>query len=96
LSIWVRKIVGDKSENQIKLADGCWDLGDLFKELERWILDSASDLESADGWIADVGFSPRKGANGGGPILSPGVMKICVEKDISIYLSEYDDRDENA
>ncbi|MDN7123447.1 hypothetical protein J6I90_00960 [Pseudidiomarina sp. 1APP75-32.1] len=96
MSIWVRKVIRGKSENQLKLADDCWDLRDLFKEFERWVLESAPDLEPGDGWIVDIGFSARKGANGGGPILSPHLMRVCAEKGISIYLSEYDDLEENA
>lgn len=96
MSIWIRKVVGEASENHLKLAEGCWDLRELFKEFEAWALESAPHLDPGDGWIADIGFSPREGANGGGPILSPQIMGVCVENGISIYLSEYDDREENA
>lgn len=96
MSIWIRKITGNKSENFLKLGKDVWDLRDLYILFESWVTKEGPNLNSREGWIADIGFSPRAGASGGGPILTPEVMKICVEKNISIYLSEYDDREENV
>ena len=93
LSIRVRKIVGDSSENVISLGADSWDLRELFTIFEEWLITNGASLEAGDGWIVDVGFSPRRGASGGGPIISPNIMSLCVEKRISIYLSEYDDSD---
>ena len=45
-------------------------------------------------WIADVGFSPRVDACGGGPILKVELMQKCVDLNIEIYLSEYTEDDD--
>ncbi|MGE9294033.1 MAG: hypothetical protein ACQKBW_10505 [Puniceicoccales bacterium] len=39
--------------------------------------------------IADIGFCHRNDAAGGGDALSVELMKLCVEVDLDIYLSEY-------
>lgn len=96
LSIWVRRIVGDSSENVIRLGVDSWDLRELFKIFEKWLITCGASLEAGEGWIVDIGFSPRPGASGGGPIISPDIMSLCVEKRISIYLSEYGDSDGEA
>lgn len=94
MSIWIRKIFGDKSENYLKLAEDDWDLRSQFKTFESWLKSGANALEADAQWIADIGFSPRYGACGGGPVISSEVMKICLDKKITIYLSEYDSSDE--
>jgi hypothetical protein len=40
-------------------------------------------------YIADVGFSIRENACGGGAILSPEAMTIMGKLGIKLYLSEY-------
>ncbi|SQH75380.1 conserved protein of unknown function [Shewanella benthica] len=40
-------------------------------------------------YVADIGFSPRKGAAGGGAVISTGAMKIMLSIGMELYLSEY-------
>lgn len=94
MSIWIRKIVGDKSESYLKLAEDDWDLRSQFKTFETWLKSSTNALEADAQWIADIGFSPRDGACGGGPVISREIMKFCLNKKITIYFSEYDSSDE--
>jgi len=90
MAIWIRKIKGDTSENYLKLADGDWNLRTQFEVFESWLKCDAGNLKSDEMWIADIGFAPREGALGGGPIISLEMMKICLDKQITIYLSEYE------
>jgi hypothetical protein len=93
LSIWISKLEDGKREGVLKLGEDSWELPELFKLFEHWLLNDSNDLSSNVQWIADIGFSPRAGANGGGPIISLDLMQSCIDKNISIYLSEYGDRD---
>jgi len=94
LSIWIRKVTDGNSENYVRLAEESWDLPELFKIFENWLTEHADNLPSGHQWIADIGFTPREGANGGGPILSVQLMKKCTDLGMSIYLSEYNDEDD--
>ena len=89
MAIWIRKVVGEKSENYLKLAEDEWGLPVQFEVFEMWLKSGADDLDSSYQWIADIGFSPRDGASGGGPIISLEIMEICLSKRITIFLSEY-------
>ena len=93
MSIWIRKVEGKEQENYIELGTGEWDLRTLVKLFEKWLKNEGKELDDTVTWIADIGFSPREGANGGGPILSPEILSICVNKNMYLYLSEYDDRE---
>ena len=93
MSIWIRKITGDCAENHLKLGEDRWDLPSLFTVFESWLLEHSDTLEQGEGWVADIGFNPREGACGGGPIISIAIMEKCLHINMSIYLSEYDSRE---
>lgn len=79
----------DESNRQIAhLAKENWDLPTQIMKLEDWLLQSHSNLSQSN-YIADVGFSIRENACGGGAILSPEAMRIMGELGITLYLSEY-------
>lgn len=89
MAIWIRKVTGEKSENYLKLADEDWDLRSQFEVFESWLKSDAGALSSSEGWIADIGFTPREGACGGGPVISLEIMELCLANKITIFLSEY-------
>ena len=62
---------------------------DKWDELKKWLKTEAANLELGNEWIVDIGFSPREGALGGGPIISKEIMELCLKNNITIYLSEY-------
>jgi len=93
LSIWISTIENGQRSGVLKLGEESWELPALFKIFENWLLNDTATLDSKFEWIADIGFSPREGANGGGPIISQEIMKACIDKNISIYLSEYNDKE---
>ena len=93
MSIWISKIENGKRNGVLQLGKESWDLPELFKLFESWLLSEDLDIDTNFDWIADIGFSPREGANGGGPIVSQEIMKACIANNISIYLSEYNDQE---
>ena len=76
------------NEKIAHLAIDHWELPTQIKELESWLFENPLDL-SPSKYIADVGFSIRENACGGGAILSPEAMAIMGELGIKLYLSEY-------
>ena len=76
------------NEKIAHLAKDHWELPIQIEELESWLFENPLDL-SPSKYIADVGFSIRENACGGGAILSPEAMAIMGELDIKLYLSEY-------
>ncbi|GGI77469.1 hypothetical protein [Shewanella gelidii] len=81
------KVEGSKETITI-LSKGVWDLPTQIQELESWLFENSLNLPSSN-YIADVGFSIRENACGGGAILSPKVMSIMGKLGIKLYLSEY-------
>ena len=56
--------------------------------LEKWL--QRPDLKVTPGdLVADVGFSLRKDAGGGGPVVSCAMMRQMLALDMALYLSEY-------
>ncbi|MEM7020156.1 MAG: hypothetical protein AAF512_22790 [Pseudomonadota bacterium] len=91
MSCWIRKIVDGKAENFALLAADSWDLREQVEFFEKWLRDIDETLEDADSWIADIGFSPRSRATGGGPVVSLELMELCLRNKIEIFLSEYNE-----
>jgi hypothetical protein len=88
LSIYIWKVENGARVKKFHLAKEQWELPELFKVFELWLNEVGASLEHGE-WVADFGFSPRVGANGGGPIISTALMAKCLNIGISIYLSEY-------
>ncbi|MBB1387410.1 hypothetical protein H5119_18045 [Pseudoalteromonas sp. SG45-5] len=79
----------EESNKQVAhLAKEYWDLPTQITELEDWLFQNHFNL-SPSKYIADVGFSIRENACGGGAILSPEAMTIMGVLGIKLYLSEY-------
>ncbi|WP_444891819.1 hypothetical protein ACJJIE_11875 [Microbulbifer sp. TRSA001] len=89
MAIWIRKVVGQKSKNYLKLAKDDWNLISQFEAFESWLKTDAEDLDPNHEWIADIGFCPRDSASGGGPVITQEIMEICLSRRITIFLSEY-------
>ncbi len=76
------------TETITTLSKGVWDLPPQIQELESWLFENSSNLPPSS-YIADIGFSARENACGGGAILSPKAMSIMGKLGIKLYLSEY-------
>ena len=85
----IRRITEDGSENHVELCEDSWDLRAQIEALEEWLFSSEMNLDSSHHWVADVGFSHRANACGGGPPLTLNLMRKCLEYNIEIFLSEY-------
>ncbi len=70
------------------LCNDKWEMPAQIEALEKWLIENQSDLTSGD-YVADIGFSPRPGAAGGGAVLSVRTMKIMSDIGMNLYLSEY-------
>ena len=80
--------VEQSNEKLAHLAKDHWELPIQIQELENWLLENPLNLTPSN-YIADVGFSIRENACGGGAILSPKAMSIMGKLGIKLYLSEY-------
>ena len=89
MPIWVRIITGDVKKNEIKLAPDDWNLMSQFEVFEEWLRSNDGKLVSDEGWMVDIGYSPRENGTGGGPVISKEIMQLCLKNNIEIYLSEY-------
>ncbi len=94
MSIWISKLENGTRTGIINIGKDIDELPELFTLFKDWLLNDSKDIDNNFEWIADIGFSQREGASGGGPMITTDIMKICIDKNISIYLSEYDTREE--
>jgi hypothetical protein len=73
-----------------KIASDQWDLKSQIVALENWLLEHSTSFHPAE-YVADIGFSVRPDACGGGAILSVQTMAIMSDLGMKLYLSEYSD-----
>jgi hypothetical protein len=81
--------VDDKQRTNLAwLCDESWDLPEQIDALEKWVKNNSSSLKNGR-FIADIGFSIRKNAGGGGAVLSSESMRLLANHEITIFFSEY-------
>ena len=56
---------GQKNERIARLCDGNWRLPDQAEALEAWLAEHSATLRPDD-YVADIGFTLREDASGGG------------------------------
>jgi hypothetical protein len=83
---------GAEPERVVWLCDGNWRLPDQVEALETWLKENSSTL-NAGSYVADIGFSIREEALGGGAVISPELMRTMADLGMSLFLSEYSDSD---
>ena len=76
------------------LCDGNWRLPDQAAALEAWLTEHRATLKPGR-YIADIGFSLREDALGGGAAISPEMMRMMSDLGMSLFLSEYNDGHED-
>ena len=89
MPVVIRQIVEDGTKNHSDVAADSWDLRTQIEALEEWLSDSPGQLDPSYRWIADVGFTVRMDATGGGPPISRKLMEMSVASNLEIWLSEY-------
>ena len=70
------------------LCDSNWRLPDQVEALEIWLKENRSRIKSG-GYVADIGFTLRQDASGGGAAISPEMMRTMADLGMSLFLSEY-------
>jgi hypothetical protein len=70
------------------LCDKDWELPSQIAALQEWLKGNEAILKKGK-YTADVGFSPREGAAGGGCVISTDAMRIMVAIGMELWLSEY-------
>ena len=70
------------------LCDDDWGLPSQVTALEAWLAEKAGSL-ALGRYTADIGFSPRPHAAGGGTSISPEMMRRMADVGITLFLSEY-------
>lgn len=79
---------GEKGIRIEWLCDDEWEMPVQIKSLDQWLTNTGCKLPAGT-YTADLGFSPRAGALGGGAVLTTKSMRIMVEIGMNLYLSEY-------
>ena len=66
MPVVVRRIVDDRFKNYTEIAGNSWDLRTQIEALEEWLVVNPNELDPSNQWVADVGFTVRLDATGGG------------------------------
>jgi hypothetical protein len=85
---------GENNERVAWLCDGNWRLPDQAAALEVWLVENRATLKP-DEYVADIGFTLREDALGGGAAIPPEMMRIMADLGMSLFLSEYQGDDED-
>ncbi len=70
------------------LCDNEWEMPAQVEALEKWLIENENKIPKGS-YIADIGFSPREGALGGGCVITTKAMEIMLAIGLELYLSEY-------
>lgn len=80
--------IGEHGKALDGLCENEWEMPAQVEALEKWLKENRLKLPKGR-YIADIGFSPRKGALGGGCVVTKEAMEIMLEIGMELYLSEY-------
>ena len=79
----------EPSESLGHICPDDWELPSQILGLEAWLEDASATLTPGN-IIADIGYSVRVGALGGGAVLAAESMKKFSDMGVTIFFSEYD------
>ena len=79
---------GQDNETVAWLCDGCWRLPEQGETLEAWLAEHGDGLPAGE-YRADIGFSQRDDACGGGAAFSPVALRRMADLNMALWLSEY-------
>lgn len=84
----IAKCIDPQNNEEIAwLCDEVWSLPEQLAAFEQWLVINA-DLTPGS-YFADIGFSVRENATGGGGALNNQMLSILVKLGMEVYLSEY-------
>jgi hypothetical protein len=78
----------DTPEKLAYLCDSNWRLPDQVEALQLWLKANGSEIKRGQ-YVADIGFTLREDASGGGAAISPEMMRTMADLGMSLFLSEY-------
>lgn len=84
-------IYDDKEGNFETIGEcslGEWDLATQVDDLKRWLRANRETISKGK-YVADIGFTVRQDATGGGAVISIELIHILHDLGMAIYLSEY-------
>ncbi len=81
----------ERTKSVVVLCGDTWELPVQLFEFERWLEKDGKELPTGS-YIADIGFSPRLGACGGGGVLSVSAMQALALANIEVWFTEYLDQ----
>jgi hypothetical protein len=90
VSIYRVTTEGKENERIAWLCDGNWRLPDQAEALKAWLAENHAKLKP-DEYVADIGFTLREDASGGGAAIPPEMMRAMADLGMSLFLSEYPD-----
>lgn len=79
---------GERGKELDFLCDNEWEMPKQLEALENWLLKNRNKVNKG-AYVADIGFSPREGALGGGCVITTSAMEVMLEIGMELYLSEY-------
>ena len=79
---------GEKGQEIDHLCEDEWEMPKQIETLEKWLKELNGKIKNGT-YVADIGYSPRDGAAGGGAVLTTEAMEIMVEIGMELCLSEY-------
>ena len=85
----------ERGEFIAELCGEHWEMPIQIDALEVWLLKEGHAYPKGI-YTADLGYSPREGACGGGTVLKCKAMKIMVSIGMDLYLSEYPAHEEES
>lgn len=88
MPIRIDKLNGNSREEIAFLCENEWEIPAQLDVLAQWLVSTGGTLSAGD-YVADLGFSPRDGAAGGGAELGCDSIKIMASLGMSLVLSEY-------
>ena len=92
---YTAKAEGEKPEKLDWLCDDEWELPAQIEYFEKWLASTGKNLTPGT-YVADIGFGPRKGACGGGGVLTHESMGIMASIGMNLFLSEYPGMEEDS
>ncbi|MEL6440743.1 MAG: hypothetical protein AAFQ80_15995 [Cyanobacteria bacterium J06621_8] len=74
-------------------SEDLWDLPSQIYKLEQWLETNIGKLNKGS-YVADIGFTVREDATGGGAVLNRKMILMLHQIGMEIYFSEYNFIDE--
>ena len=88
IKIYRVTLEGESNEEVAWLCGGEWLLCPQVDALSEWLEKAGADLPHGD-YVADIGFSWRRDASAGGPVLEVVAMRRMADVGMRLFLSEY-------